>query len=183
MIKELSIEVAGRFGGTYIKLTLDNKDLTYYRCPWGATELAIPIEVRSKDKDEKPIFTFLDKGKDFEEEKIKFERETGGQMLRANPPEQVAKYYPTTKIITPDESAWSAFENAVSKLSPEQWAPEYRNKGIPDGIWWEFTVVTDKWTLKSSGINAFPLEGQIDDATLYIAFIRATEALIGQKLN
>jgi hypothetical protein len=169
MVKDFALTIGG-WGGTAIRITTKDGVLTYYRKPWSW----LSQEDEEKALRQQEFNTWLDEQTE----------ESLASATRENTEKEVDERVKNKfiKTITPSEAAWRTFEDTVSGLSPQQWATRYKDPHIPDGTAWSFLVVTDAWTLNSGGLNAFPLSGRIDDVELYNAFIRAVEALIGEKL-
>jgi hypothetical protein len=68
--------------------------------------------------------------------------------------------------IRPDKREWKLFLASV-RCFPTYWRKEYFNHHVDDGIQWEVKIITDDFTFKSHGSNAFP-----DDFEDFLSLVR-----------
>lgn len=63
--------------------------------------------------------------------------------------------------MSPSPEEWAAFRRALDSARVWEWAPEYPDPGVLDGIGWSIEIEWGPHRITSFGSNAFPSDDDV----------------------
>jgi hypothetical protein len=87
----------------------------------------------------------------------------------------------TRTYVRPTAARWRAFWTSMAAVKLFSWEKSYVNPRVMDGTQWSVKVTRGTSTVRSTGSNAYPLDGSGPEQTKEFArFLRAVSKLAGK---
>jgi hypothetical protein len=88
-------------------------------------------------------------------------------------------YEPDSLWLEPTDREWEQFWDRCDELRVWDWKPEYHaSSPVMDGTSWEVHIVCRRGSVNSSGSNAYPPGGGMNETKKFRAFCEVVSALV-----